>query len=437
MEEAIVNFLFNGLKIFIQCTPEDKMKEICLQFASKIKVNINLLVFLYGGNQMNLELTFKEQASSLDNEKKEMNVLVQEKVLDDFICPKCGEKIQINEEKIKEIVLANNNIIDTLNGIKFNIDNIFKISTTNIINIQLKNINALLNNVIEGIKKNIKRVQNLFNNTDKGTDGDCQNLINYSMIKGILEIKIKEKNKNIILFNSDIDEGIDVYLGNKKINMIKDDFKWKIGCKFKKDGEYKFKIIFEDTVTNMQNFFENCTNIKSLDFSDFDTSKVTSMEKVFNECHKLKEIKGLDKFVTDNVTNMIGMFQSCKELEKLDLTSFNTSNVTNMDGMFNECFKLKEIKGINNFNTNKVTSMKVMFQLCRELENLDLFGFNTVNVENMSWMFNKCDKLKYLDLSNFSLSKKCETKLMFTFENKNKCKFITNNTKLLKLFNSS
>ena len=181
MEEAIVNFLFNGLKIFIQCTPEDKMKEICLQFASKIKVNINLLVFLYGGNQMNLELTFKEQASSLDNEKKEMNVLVQEKVLDDFICPKCGEKIQINEEKIKEIVLANNNIIDTLNGIKFNIDNIFKISTTNIINIQLKNINALLNNVIEGIKKNIKRVQNLFNNTDKGTD-DCQNLINYSMI---------------------------------------------------------------------------------------------------------------------------------------------------------------------------------------------------------------------------------------------------------------
>ena len=437
MEEAIVNFLFNGLKIFIQCTPEDKMKEICLQFASKIKVNINLLIFLYVGNQMNLELTFKEQASSLDNEKKEMNVLVEEKIFDDFICPKCGEKIQINEERIKEIVLANNNIIDTLNGIKFNIDNIFKISTTNIINIQLKNINALLNNIIEDIKKNTKRVQNSFNNTDKGTDDDYQNLINYNMIKGIIDIKIKEKNKNIILFNSDIDEGIDVYLGNKKINMIKDDFKWKIGCKFKKDGEYKFKIIFEDTVTNMQKLFENCTNIKSLDFSDFDTSKVTSMEKVFNECHKLKEIKGLDKFVTDNVTSMIGMFQSCHELEKLDLTSFNTSNVTNMNGMFNDCIKLKEIKGINNFNTNKVTSMMVMFQLCGELENLDLSGFNTVNVGNMSWMFNKCDKLKYLDLSNFSLSKKCETKLMLTFENKKKCKFITNNTKLLKIFNSS
>ena len=32
--------------------------------------------------------------------------------------------------------------------------------------------------------------------------------------------------------------------------------------------------------------------------------------------------------------------------------------------MFNHCEKLKEIKGINKFNTNKVTNMKAMFQAC-------------------------------------------------------------------------
>ena len=62
------------------------------------------------------------------------------------------------------------------------------------------------------------------------------------------------------------------------------------------------------------------------------------------------------------------MFQQCNELENLDLSNFDTSNVTDMGWMFNECHKLKEIKGINKFNTNKVTNMKAMFQECNELE---------------------------------------------------------------------
>ena len=66
------------------------------------------------------------------------------------------------------------------------------------------------------------------------------------------------------------------------------------------------------------------------------------------------------------------MFQSRKELEYLDLSSFNTSNVTDMGWMFNECRKLKVIKGLNNFNTSQVIKMCSMFQLCNEVEYLDL-----------------------------------------------------------------
>ena len=107
---------------------------------------------------------------------------------------------------------------------------------------------------------------------------------------------------------------------------------------------------------------------------------------MFNKCHKLKEIKGINKFNTNKVTDMSGMFQLCKELEYLDLTNFETSNATNMSFMFNQCHKLKEIKGINKFNTNKVTDMKVMFQECNELEYLDLSNFDTSNVTNMAGM---------------------------------------------------
>ena len=73
------------------------------------------------------------------------------------------------------------------------------------------------------------------------------------------------------------------------------------------------------------------------------------------------------------------MFNTCSELEYLDLSNFNTSNVTNMEFMFNECYKLKEIKGLNNFNTSKVTNMSLMFRYCSKLEYIDLSNFNTSN----------------------------------------------------------
>ena len=47
--------------------------------------------------------------------------------------------------------------------------------------------------------------------------------------------------------------------------------------------------------------------------------------------------------------------------------------------MFNKCHKLKKIKGINNFNTSKVTDMSNMFDECNELEYLILSKINISN----------------------------------------------------------
>ena len=66
-----------------------------------------------------------------------------------------------------------------------------------------------------------------------------------------------------------------------------------------------------------------------------------------------------------------------------------------MGCMFNNCYKLKEIKGIENFNTIKVKSMTTMFQGCNELEYLDLSNFDTSSVTDMGFLFNKCHKFIY------------------------------------------
>ena len=128
------------------------------------------------------------------------------------------------------------------------------------------------------------------------------------------------------------------------VNVIKDNNDWKYN--FKKEGKYTFKIIFNDIIINMGGFFNECSNITSLDFSYFNTSNITDMSCMFNRCYKLKEIKGINKFNTNKVTDMSGTFQECNELEYLDLSNFDTSNVTKMNHMFDECHKLKEIKGV-------------------------------------------------------------------------------------------
>ena len=46
---------------------------------------------------------------------------------------------------------------------------------------------------------------------------------------------------------------------------------------------------------------------------------------MFNRCKKLKEIKGINNFNTSNVTSMRTMFQECRLVEYLDLSNFNTS----------------------------------------------------------------------------------------------------------------
>ena len=99
---------------------------------------------------------------------------------------------------------------------------------------------------------------------------------------------------------------------------------------------------------------------------------------MFNECHELKEINGINKFNTSKVSTLNIMFQECNKLKNLDL-NFDTSQVTDMGGMFNKCQKLEEINGINKFNTSKVTCMSIMFRECNKLVYLDL-NFDTSNV---------------------------------------------------------
>ena len=163
-------------------------------------------------------------------------------------------------------------------------------------------------------------------------------------------------------------------------------------------------------VTNMSAMFYNM-NLTSLDLSNFDTSKVTDMNAMFLNMWSLTSLN-ISNFNTSKVTNMSSMFNNTASLTSLNLSSFDTSKVTNMRSMFSYMSNLTSLD-LSNFDTSKVTNMNSMFYCMLSLTTLDLSSFDTSKVTNMNSMFRSMSNLTTLDLSNFDTSKVTDMQGMF------------------------
>ena len=163
-------------------------------------------------------------------------------------------------------------------------------------------------------------------------------------------------------------------------------------------------------VTNMSAMFYNM-NLTSLNLSNFDTSKVTDMNAMFLNMWSLTSLN-ISNFNTSKVTNMSSMFNNTASLTSLNLSSFDTSKVTNMRSMFSYMRNLTSLD-LSNFDTSKVTNMNSMFYCMLSLTTLDLSSFDTSKVTNMNSMFRSMSNLTTLNLSNFDTSKVTDMQGMF------------------------
>lgn len=139
--------------------------------------------------------------------------------------------------------------------------------------------------------------------------------------------------------------------------------------------------------------------IKNIVFEEsFKTYAPTSLKEFFYNCISLETISGLEYLNTANITDMSSMFQECSNLKSLDFTNFDTKNVSNMYFMFNGCSTLTSLD-LTNFNTAEVRDMNRMFYMLDEsstaLTTIYVSdNFVTTNVQNGENMFKNCTKLK-------------------------------------------
>ena len=153
----------------------------------------------------------------------------------------------------------------------------------------------------------------------------------------------------------------------------------------KSDG---IPLLDTSSVTNMNDMFQDCK--KLIEVSSLNTSNAISMHSMFFGCASLMAIPQLN---TSNVTNMTQMFYECTSLKSIPL--LDTSNVTTMHYMFSGCTSLTTISQLD---TSSVTDMFGMFSSCSSLTTIPLL--DTSNATNMNYMFSNCTSLSNESLNN-------------------------------------
>ena len=175
----------------IQCPKNYKMKDICQLFAKNIGHDINSLSFLYGGNQINLELSFEDLALPNDKANNKIKIIVVKNEKDESYCPFCYVKTSLNTKEIEFITKSNNSIREGINEIQKNIGKFVNICYIESIKIQLINMNYVLSSINSQVENYNKNLQKSF--------GD---VIKLGHLKKD-DIKIIIKNENIEKKNKD------------------------------------------------------------------------------------------------------------------------------------------------------------------------------------------------------------------------------------------
>lgn len=153
-------------------------------------------------------------------------------------------------------------------------------------------------------------------------------------------------------------------------------------------------------VTSMAAMFENCIKLTSVPL--FDTSLVTNMADMFYGCEVLTSIPFFD---TSNVTMMYAAFEGCKAITTIP--QFDTSKVKNMRRMFTNCHALSSVPLID---TSNVIDMVAMFSSCRSLTTIPLL--DTSKATSAYALFGGCTSLTSVPL--IDISNVTDTSSMFT-----------------------
>ena len=230
----------------------------------------------------------------------------------------------------------------------------------------LKNVRAMFCKCIN--VENIPDLKKIFCNDNKIEDismlfNGCKNLIK---VDKLYEWQAPNLKKMEYLFNR-CEKIEDIYLGTFNTEHVKSICGLFNGCTNLKRVRAKKNWKTSD-LEDISIMFQGCSNLDNAEFFGYldKTLKVKDMSGLFSKCSKLK--KSIPKLVTNDVEYMVGLFNECTSLDKIDASSWNMSNITDISGMFYKCNSLKSLTGVDNWNFDKEFKYENTFDQCPNIK---------------------------------------------------------------------
>ena len=159
-------------------------------------------------------------------------------------------------------------------------------------------------------------------------------------------------------------------------------------------------IVTDSFLKNITNVFFGCEHLKSIDFTNFNFSEITTMENWFFGCNHLKTVIFPENMDCKNLTNLNRTFQ-ITSLKNIDLShwQFNTTVPVSMEYTFAFCDYLEKII-LPNVIFDNIGGLALD---CFKLHSVSFTGgeFTEKGINNSQDSFGNCKNIELIDISNF------------------------------------
>lgn len=190
-----------------------------------------------------------------------------------------------------------------------------------------------------------------------------------------------------------------------------------IGCSSLRDISVLREVTFTSSVTSINNMFNGCTSLTSLDgLQNIDVSNMTALVGVFSGCTALTNISAIAGWNPYQVKNINSLFYHCSSITSFaSLQNWITGQLTNINQAFRGCSSLINLGGLMGFNVGQCTSLSYLFADCTALTDIsDITLWYIGACTNLSYMFYNCSSLASVNpLKGWYVAKLTNMRYMF------------------------
>ena len=149
----------------------------------------------------------------------------------------------------------------------------------------------------------------------------------------------------------------------------------------------------QNYITDGQSLFASNVRLDQINTVLSFCNNLTTAARMFTSCYNLTELDLTNLIDASTIITMEYMFNGCRNLQTLNLSTFKPKVVQTTSAMFQNCSSLTSLD-LSNWDTSNLTNIGVMFANCSLLENIDFTGWNLIRMgNNISNSFSNCPML--------------------------------------------